>query len=217
MPDQDSHGREPAPSADTSSGATTRRSLTLSILGGPVGLQRDYGYPFQLEIISALEDLGYDNESTAIVEATFPDLPPLPTGSGPTATFGAEDLLVGMGIYTALKLGDAVISEVASRIYQGVVTPALEELWARVPRTVSNRHRPFELTAVFEHWFDDSRVLVRVVLETNTDEAAPTTRHVRLALEHAIAYVEEHGGSIELTYRVFDDRLQLPPTTRPVS
>ena len=98
-----------------SAGATG--PLSVSILGGTVGFMREAGMPFQRELMAGLTELGFTNEATDVVEASFPALPPFPTGRQPTAAVGIDDVVVGLGVYLLAKLSDQVISEISSDIF----------------------------------------------------------------------------------------------------
>jgi len=54
-----------------------------SILGGPVSFMREAGFPFQRELIRGLEDRGFADETTPVLEAAFPELPRFPPNLRP--------------------------------------------------------------------------------------------------------------------------------------
>ena len=168
----------------------------------------DFGLPFQREVIGALEELGITNESTDNVMSAYPDLPPFQPDVPPVAAFGLEALVVGFGIYLVTKISDKAVDELLSKVYTDRVKPALLKLGARLR---SRQVTGDVVLARFDHWFDGSKVLVRVCVYTKTPETADTAI-VAETLRSAVNWLRTHPVTHRvLTYEVRDGRVPSEP------
>ncbi|TWP32593.1 hypothetical protein [Leekyejoonella antrihumi] len=173
----------------------SEQSFSVSILGGRLSMQEEFGLPFQLDVIGALEDLGVVNESTGAVRSAYPDVPPFPPSTPPVATLGLETLLIGFGLYLATKLSDKAVDEILSAVYADRVQPALRRLASRLRSHRVQAGEP--ILTRFDHWFDGSKVLVRVCVYTAAPETADS-QTVSEALRLAVNWLTSH----EVTHRV---------------
>jgi hypothetical protein len=160
-----------------------------------LSFQQDHGLPFQADLIRGLESLGFVNETTAVVENRHPRLPKFPPDQPPRNAIGIDDLLIGFGIYLAVKISDTVIDEISGDIYDGIVRPRLSTFWKQLTAT----RRGQRLVASFDHWFEGSGVLVRVEFYTSSStHVPPDVTHVAHALRLAAKYLADKG----VTHRV---------------
>lgn len=185
-------------------------TLSVSILGGRISLQKEIGLPFQRDVISALEGLGIVNESTNAVELAYPDLPPFPPSTTPVATLGLETLIVGFGVYLATRLSDKAVDELLSKVYADRVQPALHRLGARL-RSRGVQSDEAVLTR-FDHWFDGSKVLVRICVYTKAPETADSAV-VAQVLRLAVSWLNSHPLTHRvLTYEVREGNIPAEPS-----
>jgi hypothetical protein len=183
-------------------------ALSISILAGKVSEQRELGLPFQQDVIHGMEDLGIVNEDTGTVERTYPDLPPFPPQVGPTNTIGLDALLIGVGIYVAKKLADKTVDGVATKIYERIVQPAFDRLWQKVRK---DKGSP-PIIAQFDHWFDGSKVLVRVLVHCDPDGEAPDATVVPAALRNAVAWLRDNPPTHRtLTFSIENGKVPSKP------
>lgn len=172
----------------------SKPSLYVSMLHGPTTYYRDAGIPFHREVVSVLGELDIVEETTAAIEDIYPDLPPFPAKRGPVASVELTELAVGLGLYLAGALGNGAVDQLVEKVYERAVRPALSRCWKKL---IQHRHR--SIMVVFDHWYDETGVLVRVeFLSRNPDEAVPDLALVLRARTLAIEYIQEHG----LTHRV---------------
>jgi hypothetical protein len=130
----------------------------------------------------------------------------------PSAGIGSPDLLIGFGIYLASKIGEDIVGDIVHDIYERIVKGNLKKLWQKIR---GDDHPPRQMMATFDHWFDGSGVLVRVVVYLPT-EAAPyedaTTTAVAAALRQAVVYLREQPVTHRvLTYEVHDGHVDPQP------
>lgn len=172
-------------------------------------MQKEVGLPFQRDVIGALEDLGIVNESTSTVELAYPDLPPFPPSTGPLATVGLETLIIGFGLYLATKVSDKAVDELLSEVYADRVQPALQRLRARLR---SHRIQSGERVLTrFDHWFDGSKVLVRICIYTEAPETADS-EVVAQILRMTVTWLSSHPVTHRvLTYKVCDGNIPAQP------
>jgi hypothetical protein len=170
-------------------------AMSVSILGGRLSLQEEVGLPFQRDIIRALEEVGIVNESTAAVESAYPRLPPFPPKTPPTATLGLDALLLGFGIYLGKEVSGKVVDELITAIYEDRVRPALAKLTLRLK--AHDVPRDQTVVTTFDHWFDGSRVLVRIRIYTGSPDT-PNTEVVANILRDAVKWLSSHP----VTHRV---------------
>lgn len=183
------------------------KTLSVSVVGGQVSMWEDFGLPFQRDVIGALEELGITNESTDAVMSAYPDLPPFQP-MAPVATFGLEALVVGFGVYLATKISDKAVDELLSKVYIDRVKPALLKLGARLR---SRQRTGGVVLARFDHWFDGSKVLVRVCVYTVAPETADPAV-VAEALRSAVDWLRTHPVTHRvLTYEVRDGQIPSEP------
>lgn len=189
-------------------GSAEGQALSVSVVGGRLSMWEDFGLPFQREVIGALEELGITNESTDNVMSAYPDLPPFQPDVPPVAAFGLEALVVGFGIYLVTKISDKAVDELLSKVYTDRVKPALLKLGARLR---SRQVTGDVVLARFDHWFDGSKVLVRVCVYTKTPETADTAI-VAETLRSAVNWLRTHPVTHRvLTYEVRDGRVPSEP------
>lgn len=168
--------------------------LSTSILGGPLSAQVDFGLPFQREVVTDLEGLGFHNESTDVVARTFPDAPPFAPDQEPVNTLGLDALAIGFGLFVATKLSEGAITQIGSDVYRTVVKPRVEALWARL----RGQNAALPVVATFDHWFDGSRVLVRVVFYARGADPVPDVELV----QQALGIAERHIAAQDVVNRV---------------
>jgi len=199
-----------------STGMSLEGALIVGVLGGRVSLQKSLGLPFERDVIGAMGQLDIASESTAAVERAYPRLPPFPRDQRPTNLLGFDDLIVGFGLYLVVKLTDAVIADVATQVYQERVQPAVEKLWASMRRRGQDPRQG--CTAVFDHWFDGSQVLVRVVVHFKATDKLMDTQVVEKALRHAALWIQQHPVTHRvLTFEVRNgDLIPEPELSEPV-
>ncbi|MEV5961856.1 hypothetical protein AB0L70_08830 [Kribbella sp. NPDC051952] len=184
-------------------------SMVVGIIGGKLHDFREVGLPFQQEVIPALEGLGITNEDGGTVEARYPDAPPFPPQQGPKATILIEGALIGLGLYLVKKLVEPTIEGLGKQIYEQIVQPALERLWSRM-RQQKGVQRP--VTAQFDHWFDGSKVLVRVLIRCDQNAETPNAAVVTAALHSAAEWLQHNPVTHRvLTYEVADGKLPSKP------
>jgi hypothetical protein len=201
----------------TENGWAPPGSLIVCVLAGRLSYQKELGLPFLMEVVAEAEPIGFRNEDVDTTQRQFPSLPPFPPDVLPQATIGGEDLLIGFGLYIASKIGEGIIGDLAHDIYERIVKASLRRLW--------EKHRqegdPLQVTATFDHWFDGSGVLVRVVVHsgpTADTDGTLTTSAVTAALHQAVAYLRTHPVTHRvMTYEVHDGRVgQLPTLSEPI-
>ncbi len=162
--------------------------------------------------IDGIETIGFPNEDVETTQRRFPELPPFLPDVPPQASIGGEDLLIGFGLYLASKIGEDIVGDIVHDVYEWIVKANLKKLWEKI------RHEgrpPRRMTATFDHWFDGSGVLVRVVVHMGS-EISPaydsTTTAVAAALRHAVIYLHRHPSTHRvLTYNVQDGHVDAQP------
>lgn len=190
-------------------GFAADNAMVTSILRGKVSDQRKFGLPFQMEVVGSVEALGIPNQDTDTVARAYPDLPPFPPPVGPTAVFGLDDLLIGIGLFVAAKLTDKAIDAIGTAVYERIVQPAFDRLWDKFSKR--NGAQP-PIVARFDHWFDGSKVLVRVLVRSDERDGTPDATLVPAALRRAAEWLR--GNPIThrvLTYTVENGELSSQP------
>ena len=184
-------------------------ALCVSILGGRISMQKEIGLPFQRDVIGALEELGITNESTIAVGSAYPDLPPFAPNTPPVATLGLESLIIGFGLYLATKASDKAVDELLSQVYTDRVQPALRRLGDRLRSHRAHSGEP--MLTRFDHWFDGSKVLVRICIYTEAPETADSVL-VAEVLRLAVSWLNSHPVTHRvLTYEVREGKIPAEP------
>lgn len=182
------------------------------MLGGRSSYIEELGLPFSKDIVSGIEAIGVPHEDRETTQRRFPEAP-LPPDVPPQAGIGGEDLWIGFGLYLASKIAESIIGDIVHDVYERIVKPNLKKLWEKIRR---DGHPPRRMTATFDHWFDGSGVLVRVLVDMGS-EMSPgedsTTTAVAAALRHAVTYLRGHPITHRvLTYNVRDGHVDPQPT-----
>ena len=190
----------------------------MSVLGGRTSNVKELGLPFLRDVVGGIEAIGFPNENAETTRQRFPELPPFPQDVPPQAGIGGQDLLVGFGLYLASKIGEDIIGNIVHDVYERIVKGGLKKLWEKIRR---EDRPPRRMTATFDHWFDGSGVLVRVVVHLRSETSPvedPATAAVAAALRHAAVYLR--GNQVThrvLTYHVHDGHVdRLPMLSEPV-
>lgn len=190
-------------------------ALVVGIIGGKLDDFQAVGLPFQQDVIPGLERMGITNESGGTVVARYPDLPPFPPPRGPQNTILIEGALIGLGLYLMKKLTEPTIEGLGKQIYEQLVQPALDRTWSRM-RERKERQRP--VTAQFDHWFDGSKVLVRVLIRSDENAETPDAAVITAALRGACEWLQRNPVTHRvLTYDVEDGEVPSSPRlTEPI-
>lgn len=187
----------------------------VTIMGGKLTFQKDLALPALKEIVPAIEAQGLPNEPDYIA-SEFGPVPLYPVPKGPTNTFGFDDLVVGLGLYLAGRIGETGVQRLIDRLYDRQVQPVLEQMWQKIRRS---RRPPLKTRMVFDHWFNRSGVLVRTIILIEPEAENIDVRSlVAQTLEQATHYIHKHPVTHRvLTYEVIDGRLTgVPILTEPV-
>jgi hypothetical protein len=189
----------------------------MGVLGGRLSYVDELGLPFETDLVAAADAIGFQITDVAETRCRYPNLPPYPE-ERPRAGLGGEDLLIGFGLFLASRIGEDIVEDVVHDVYERIVKANLKKLWEKL------RHepgRPPEMTATFDHWFDGSGVVVRVVVHLGSENSGgedSTTSAVAAALRQAVIYL--HGHPIThrvLTYHVHDGSVaRLPTLSEPI-
>jgi hypothetical protein len=184
-------------------------ALVTCMVGGKSWDISEVGTPFHQDVVPALERLGFTNENGPAVEALYPDLPPFPPDREPRATFLIDGALIGLGFYLVKTLAEPTISGLGEQIYKQIVQPALDRLWSKMRNDKSQRPVVVQL----DHWFDGSKVLVRVVVRCAKDDPAPDLDVVvRSALRSAAQWLQGNPVTHRvLSYEVQDGQIPSVP------
>lgn len=167
------------------------------MLGGRSSYVRELGLPFLTDVVGGIEAIGFADEDVETTQKRFPELPPFPPDVRPQADITGAALLIGFGLYMASTISNAIVSAIGHDIYEQIVKPNLKKLVERA----RNEGRPSRTIATFDHWFDGSGVLVRVIVDLgaeNDPAEDQTTTAVAAALRLAVTYL----GSHPITHRV---------------
>jgi hypothetical protein len=193
-------------------------SAVVCIVGGRLPYLETLGLPFVTDVIGGIEAIGIPNEDTRSAQRRFPELPPTPPEVGPTAGIGDPDLLIGFGLYLASKISDGIIDDLTHDVYERIVRESLKKVWQKIR---PKRDVPSGMTARFDHWFDGSGVLVRVVVHLDPRMSTvedSTASAVTAALRQAVIYLSRNPVTHRvLTYHVHEGRVDPRPVlTEPI-
>lgn len=106
-------------------------------------------------------------------------------------------------------MSDKAVDEILSKVYADRVQPALQRLGARL-RSHGMRSDELVLTR-FDHWFDGSKVLVRICIYTKapgTADSAVVAQVLRLAVNWLKSHPVTHRV---LTYEVREGNIPAAP------
>jgi hypothetical protein len=184
-------------------------AMVIGSIGGRLSYMKELALPFQEEVIPKLEDLGLIEADPREAKDSYPDSIERGTGAGPQNAFGIDDVLIGLAIYLGPKIADALIGDIVSEVYKSVVTPALNKLWGKIRK---RKQPPQRISTTFDHWFDGSKVLIRVTFRSTALGPAPDHDLVRIALRDAAKRVQQGAVTHRvMTYEIVDGVLGSDP------
>ncbi|WP_344213422.1 hypothetical protein [Kribbella sancticallisti] len=184
-------------------------ALIIGMTGGNSHDIDELGIPFQTEVGLSVGDLGLTlADDTASIEDSFPSLPPFPVFR-PRASGLEIAALVGFGVYLAKKLSDPTIDALGEQLYAKVVGPAVRKLWGKMRRGEIPARA---VISRFDHWFDGSGVLVRVVIVSDRGADAPDIDVIPAALRQAAEWLQSNAVTHRvLTYEIIGGRIPATP------
>lgn len=173
------------------------------IFAGSSSVYDDLAGPLFTDLMPVLDEAGFGNTDREYIRENFSPLSrtfyPSETKFYNSAVLG--EIAIGAILYIGTSVGQWIISKLCDEVYEkvGGAEGMVGRLLGRLRRSDG------VVTTVFDHWFDESGVLVRI--ECRLREGDPTDvvdALIPVALRRAGAWIEDHG----ITHRVVKYRIE---------
>ena len=172
---------------------------------------REAGIPFQIDLTGGLKAVGIESESVSVAEKVIPASSRTPQRHlRTTNSITLTTLVIGFVVSVAAELGNKFLDELGTDLYQ---KRSFGLRWLDIGSSCLIHAENSQLVTTFDHWFDQTGVLVRVEFYASQIwDDQPDVLLVDRALREAVKYVSANGVTHRvISFEVRDGVLDITP------